>query len=292
MQFRYRRGFLTSLGLAAALSVVMVFPALAATTTVTVTPSNMQGWVFCNDQVSDCSGATGSLVAGPASPPLGVGSARLLAPTTSAGQALILAAYQGTKLADITQLQYSTFVTSGGPPQVIALQFNVDSDLTDSLTNYQGRLVFEPYHTPALGAVQLGAWQTWNPLQGRWWGSGTSTLASPRPISAACPQSNPCTWQDILEDFPNAGIHATAGAVVFKAGSGWSNFDGNVDALTIGVKVNPTTTNTTTFNFEPTVGPPTNKDQCKGDGWKQFNTPTFKNQGDCVSSVASDGRSR
>ncbi len=32
------------------------------------------------------------------------------------------------------------------------------------------------------------------------------------------------------------------------------------------------------------IGPPTNKDQCKNDGWKLFNTPrTFKNQGDCVS---------
>jgi hypothetical protein len=32
-----------------------------------------------------------------------------------------------------------------------------------------------------------------------------------------------------------------------------------------------------------TVGPPTNKDQCKKDGWKTFNNPSFKNQGDCVS---------
>ena len=31
------------------------------------------------------------------------------------------------------------------------------------------------------------------------------------------------------------------------------------------------------------VGPPTGKDQCKKDGWKTFNNPTFKNQGDCVS---------
>lgn len=37
----------------------------------------------------------------------------------------------------------------------------------------------------------------------------------------------------------------------------------------------------------PPVGPPTNKDQCKNDGWKTFNTPrTFKNQGDCVSYVS------
>ena len=32
------------------------------------------------------------------------------------------------------------------------------------------------------------------------------------------------------------------------------------------------------------TGPPTSKDQCKGDGWKAFNAPrVFKNQGDCVS---------
>ena len=34
---------------------------------------------------------------------------------------------------------------------------------------------------------------------------------------------------------------------------------------------------------DPDVAPPTNKDQCKKDGWKTFNNPSFKNQGDCVS---------
>jgi hypothetical protein len=34
------------------------------------------------------------------------------------------------------------------------------------------------------------------------------------------------------------------------------------------------------------VGPPTDKDQCKNDGWKTFNNPVFKNQGECVSYVA------
>jgi hypothetical protein len=36
----------------------------------------------------------------------------------------------------------------------------------------------------------------------------------------------------------------------------------------------------------PTTGP-TNKDQCKKDGWKTFTNPSFKNQGQCVSSVTS-----
>ncbi len=35
---------------------------------------------------------------------------------------------------------------------------------------------------------------------------------------------------------------------------------------------------------QPTPVPsPTNKDECKKDGWKTFNNPAFKNQGDCVS---------
>jgi len=36
------------------------------------------------------------------------------------------------------------------------------------------------------------------------------------------------------------------------------------------------------------VGPPGNKDECKKDGWKTFNNPTFKNQGACVSYVQSN----
>lgn len=40
------------------------------------------------------------------------------------------------------------------------------------------------------------------------------------------------------------------------------------------------------------VGPPTDKDQCKNDGWKTFNNPSFKNQGDCVSYVASKGKAK
>ncbi len=34
------------------------------------------------------------------------------------------------------------------------------------------------------------------------------------------------------------------------------------------------------------IGPPTNKDQCKNDGWMNFNAPRkFKNQGDCIQYV-------
>ena len=38
------------------------------------------------------------------------------------------------------------------------------------------------------------------------------------------------------------------------------------------------------------VGPPTSKDQCMKGGWQTFNNPAFKNQGDCVSYVATHGK--
>ncbi|HSE56935.1 MAG TPA: hypothetical protein VLB02_02525 [Candidatus Paceibacterota bacterium] len=43
--------------------------------------------------------------------------------------------------------------------------------------------------------------------------------------------------------------------------------------------------------FPPTPPPvvtPTTKEQCKNGGWKTFTSPSFKNQGQCVSSVASN----
>lgn len=40
----------------------------------------------------------------------------------------------------------------------------------------------------------------------------------------------------------------------------------------------------TVSDFEPALTP-ADKDACKKDGWKTFNTPVFKNQGQCVSFV-------
>ena len=38
------------------------------------------------------------------------------------------------------------------------------------------------------------------------------------------------------------------------------------------------------------VGPPLTLDACKNGAWQTFNNPVFKNQGDCVSFVATQGR--
>ena len=44
-----------------------------------------------------------------------------------------------------------------------------------------------------------------------------------------------------------------------------------------------------TLNGEPQAAFPTKAD-CKNGGWQNFTSPAFKNQGDCVSYVATHGR--
>jgi hypothetical protein len=52
----------------------------------------------------------------------------------------------------------------------------------------------------------------------------------------------------VLTAFPNAGVRNTVGSgILFKAGGGLgSNFDGNVDALKVGIRAFRTT-----YNYEP-----------------------------------------
>jgi hypothetical protein len=243
---------------------LMAFPAMggfaASGTTVVVTPANMQGWAFVDDNGN---GGVGQMVSGPETPPLGSGSAELSVSDSGQGYMLATAAYTGTKLSDITTLSYSSYQT--GPTLAIALQFDIQ--YTPDATGYQGRLVFEPYEN---GHVTVGSgWQSWSPLEGTWW-------ATKAPGKTLCPQGEPCTWAQVRANWPDATI---SGNTVFKAGSGWASFDGNVDAFTIGVNgVN------TTYDFEPAITP-VSKDQCTNGGWQQFNAPAFKNQGDCIQFV-------
>jgi hypothetical protein len=60
--------------------------------------------------------------------------------------------------------------------------------------------------------------------------------------------------------------------------SAWSNGAANIYKITVVADV-------------VVVGPPVNKDECKKGGWMTFNNPEFKNQGACVSYVASKGKS-
>ncbi|MEO5813726.1 MAG: hypothetical protein ABIT20_00455 [Gemmatimonadaceae bacterium] len=215
---------------------------------IVISTTSLNGWALYNDQSSvPCTDPTVcSLVDGPVGTPIGSGSAELAAPTSADGNALILQSYRGVRFDHITQLHYSTYRQSAdnGDNLGIALQFTVDYDLADHFDGYQGRLVFEPYQGNS-GNVLQGVWQNWDAMAGKWWGTRATVSKAGLQVPNPCVQATPCTWSNLLAVFPDLGVHATYGAVVLKAGSGWTGFRGNVDGLAIGVDGQ-----TTTFDFE------------------------------------------
>lgn len=228
---------------ASTITLAPVVSAAAASPTV-VKPSSMNGWAIIDD--NGHGGGQGALVAGPDLPPAGNGSAQLQLTAANAGWVFSGATeFAGTRLADITSLSYNTFRDSvdAGNNLAIALALNIDYDLTDASTGWQGRLVYEPYETVG-GGVPQSTWQQWDTTSGKWWQSGNATVAGIN-VGMTCTQATPCTWAQIKTLFPNAGIHATFGALSLKAGSNWNGFEGNADALTIGVNGADTT-----YDFE------------------------------------------
>ena len=167
-------------------------------------------------------------------------------PRAAQGQALLrVPASGGTRLDSINELVYSTYRSSvdAGGNLAIALQFAFDFDLSDASDGFQGRLVYEPYHTNG-GAVTQGAWQTWDALAGKWWVTRPSSVTP----AATCVQATPCSLAQLLVAYPNAGIHKDpASGIVLKAGSGWATFDGSLDALRVGINGV-----TTQYDFEDT----------------------------------------
>lgn len=239
------KSFTRLIGAALVCAALVPAGAARASTVVVVKPSAMNGWAIVDDTTGG--GVGGSFVNGPGSPPAGVGSGRLQLATAGAGWYFGGgASYAGTPLADLTSLQYSTYRSSidAGNNLAIALQINVDYDLTDASIGWQGRIVFEPYNTFP-GGVPQNTWQGWNALAGKWWQSGNAIVGNSN-VGKACPQSSPCNWSTLTAAYPNAGFHATFGAIVLKAGSNWAGFDGNVDYVTIGVSGTDTT-----YDFEP-----------------------------------------
>ncbi|HEV7904764.1 MAG TPA: thrombospondin type 3 repeat-containing protein [Pyrinomonadaceae bacterium] len=231
----------------------------ADSTPVLVTNANLNGWFFFNEGAN----GSGQFEVGPATPPLGGGSANLIVDATGR-HSLGTQAYAGTRLDQITEMRYSTFKNTNPDQAVdIGIQFDIDYDSTDALTAYQGRLVFEPYQGGT--NPQQNVWQTWHTLAGKWWASRTGAPNSGSfGSNGLCPQSAPCTWPQVLANFPNASIHANygiPGVLLFRAGGPWANgYDGNVDAFTIGVGQS-----FTTFNFEPDTdldGIPDGADNC------------------------------
>jgi hypothetical protein len=222
------------------------------TNAVLVTTNALNGW---ETRISgNPLTATADFVSGPATAPIGTGSGRLAVGANGGGAAEFRqTGYSNALLSAFTELAYSTYRSQDGVGgQMAYVLLNVDLN-DDGIVDDQ--LFFEPaYQVPAFnpalpdqGALQTGAWQRWNALAGGWWSlnglGGLNPGGGVKPLATYI-AANPAAR--IINDSTGlGGLRLVAG---FGDGS-WNDFDGNVDAVTIG-----TNGLSTTFDFEASPG--------------------------------------
>lgn len=235
-----------SLPVLLALVLLIVFPAAAAHT-VTVWSGDMDGWAIrTSDDGTPPNTANVTFVPGPATPPLGTGSAQLSVGTNGAsGAELRQSDYAGTPLAALTELSYWTYIAtpgSGGQAPYIILAVDLDGD-----GGWDDLLFFEPVYqdgsyagdaVPDQGSVTTGTWQQWDARAGGWWSLNAGTFGPPLVTLETYVAANPTAT--LVNQSAGGGIRFVAG---FGAGA-WDNFIGNIDAVVIG------TSHTTTYDFE------------------------------------------
>lgn len=188
-------------------------------------------------------------------------------------------------LGHVNTLSYDAQPLQGNSPQAGSTTRNPGSDAalrtaidTDNDGLADTTIVYEPYlsdNNQNNEPVVADQWATWDVTSGYVW--LTEAVGSlPKGNAGA----NLVKFTDVQTAFPDAKVLS----VGVSAGSYNPDAKFNVDLLTI---------NDTVYNFEKTassVSTPSSKDDCKKDGFKKFKDadgkPMFKNQGQCVSSVA------
>jgi len=229
---------------------------IETSTTVVVAPNATFGWGFLADGTVavTSNNATGSIVTGPGGQ-VGLLGGSVLYNTHSgpSGKPELYApaSISGTKFADVTSLDYRTFISryatdAGGSHLTHYLSAKVDLDGKTGTTTDQYTLVFEPCYSldSCVGPVQpLNTWTTWSPLApGQiWW----STTAIPGTASTAGPSFVPL--DSLYAAYPNAKLlWFSLNAGQSSGGAPWNNFTGNLDGATFG-----SSGTSTVYDFEP-----------------------------------------
>lgn len=243
--------------------------ASAATTVVTEDDigSSWQPNVVGDDSDLSISGDVGA--------PTGLGDAALRLVTENNNDARAeLGTQVDVALSDVDDLSYWTYQEAGSENAAVAYKLYVTFDGGWTF------LVHEPYWQNGGGdpdPVDSGTWQPWTDIEdGNWWSSKSSTVNGSTGLEAGAGGPPFYSLADVLDLHPDAQVEAVQ-VGIGSYNPGWTVFTDGV------------TFDGITYDFEPV--PPT-KDDCKQGGWtdSDLHGQEFRNQGQCVSSYASNGK--
>lgn len=263
-----------------------VTPALAATSTVTVmdntsTGENQPGWLFNRDprtatefefNTDEAQIGQGSLYVEPIANDYAsaFGSCNPPAPGIIGGcDKFIAENFINSMISETDTISYDFKIGSGGEDAdkvhfYMNVYANFGSSPDDKFYDCRYDVV------PTVGSTSDWSTVTFDPTQS--YPVATRGGSSPSPFT--CP-SIPADMDGLS---PNSNIRA------FNINMGDTSInDQGLDGYFDNV-VTMINGDTTVYDFEPSLTP-NNKDQCKNDRWKTFNSPSFKNQGQCVSYV-------
>ncbi|QQS19994.1 hypothetical protein IPL85_00840 [Candidatus Saccharibacteria bacterium] len=240
-----------------------------------VATDGLNKWFMYNDTTDTIDNTLGSFVYGPATPPHGNGSVAFTLGASPLDRKNI-ATYQfgGQALSTLTKLSYTAYSHSGvaGTNESPYLNFNVD--FTGTSTTWQKRLVYVP--SANMVSVPQDTWNTYDAISSGnalWNWSGFAANGNKWPDGNI---NQNRTWSDILTAFPSARVLPGDSWLGVRVGEpGPTGYTGNVDSFTLG-----TANKVTTYDFEPTNLPNNEKD-CRNNGWKAFNAPTFSSKKAC-----------
>ncbi len=230
----------------------------------TTSVENTSGWMFGRDPGNYTPHEFNTNQAS-----IGQGSLYVLPIGTPAAAKFIGENFINTAIANVNTISYDFMIGSGGTvADANHFYMNVYANFGVSPDNkfYDCR-----YNVvPTTGSVSGFTTVTFDPTQ-----------AYPVAKSGSSPFTT-CPAVPADMDLQSAGSNIRAFALnVGDTSVNDLGLDGYLDNVVVNLNGD-----VTTYDFEPILSPST-KDDCKSGGWMIFNTPVFKNQGDCVSYVQS-----
>ena len=248
---------------------LIVAVAVQASTTVLVMGNtsageNQPGWMFNRDASTSTPYTFNT-----AQTSIGVGSLYVLPIGSTAANKFVGENFINTPVADVDSISYDYMIGAGGDASDDSqFYMNVYANFgeSDDLKFYDCRYAV----IPTVGSTSGFTTVTFDPTQ--------AYPVTTRGGASASPYTCPAVPADM--DLLSAGSNIRMFALnVGDTSLSDVGLDGYLDNVVVTINGS-----TTTYDFEPAVTP-LSREECKEDGWMLFNSPTFKNRGECVSYI-------